>query len=495
MALCAYSGLKKKFPWNMFVLYCNEPRKAATYTIMPGKMRPKPERVLQGLTQPDCKKLLLVQEHRTAMSDIPLHAEETKKDAGPGHTEESRASIVFAVMQLNRMAEDAPYENRNDFIEVIKNADFCSWEPGSVIIEQGSQAERLYVILAGSAAVSPGDGQQAVLEKGSLVGQVSLLTNEPYGSTVIAGDRGLSMLAIKKEALLANPAVYRSLLGRGPSIKGSTCDYELGEKLGEGSTGQVYEIQGHRLCAKIYRLRSDGGSAPPAAIPESILLLRHPHIVSLYENVSAHGSQFIIMDRARGITIRDKNGAPALCRTLRQMMDVFQSEQQCVSLDMTAKVFRHVAAALLYIHEQGFVHRDVKPEHIFIDVSDNDISFMLSDFSLAFPISTRPGKIEGTPHYCPPEAIDIGRSETVIAGSADYYSLAAVCFELLTGQTVFGSSNVLELARQHLEAEPDLSHLPANTPIWLGNFIKQALEKDPALRPGRQDMEKLISVA
>ena len=434
------------------------------------------------------------------MSDMPIDAEETKKDPErqppePGHTEDTRASIVFAVMQLIRTVDDAPYENRNDFIEVIKNADFCSWQAGSIITEQGTQANRLYVILEGSAVATTCDGEPVVLEKGSLVGTMALLTDEPYGSTVVAGDSGASILAIKKETLLGNPAVYRRLLGRGLVIRGGSCDYELGEKLGEGATGHVYEIQGRRLCAKLYRLRAEASNAPPAAIPEDILLLRHPNIVSIHENVSAHGSQFIIMDLARGITIRDKNGAPAHCRTLRQMMDIFQSEQQRVSLDMTAKVFRHVAAALLYIHEQGFVHRDVKPEHIFIDVSDNDISFMLSDFSLAFPISTRPGKIEGTPHYCPPEAIDIGRSETVLAGSADYYSLAAVCFELLTGQTVFGSTNVLELARQHLEDEPDLSHLPANTPIWLGNFINQALQKDPALRPSRQDMEKLITVS
>jgi hypothetical protein len=436
----------------------------------------------------------------SVMSDMPIDADELKNDAEQqpaeaGHTEDTRAFIVFAVMQLNRTAEDPPFENRNDFIQVIKNADFWSLQAGSIITEQGAPADRLYVILEGSAVAAPGDGPPAVIEKGSLVGQAPLLADEPYGETVVAGDSGASVLAIKKETLLAHPAVYRGLLGRGLMISGSSCDYELGAKLGEGSTGHVYEIQGHSLCAKIYRLRPDAGCQPSAAIPEDILRLRHPYIVSIHENISAHGSQFIIMDLARGITIRDKNGAPVHCRTLRQMMDVFQSEQQRVSLDMTAKVFRHVAAALLYIHDQGFVHRDVKPEHIFIDVADNDISFMLSDFSLAFPISTRPGKIQGTPHYCPPEAIDIDRSETVISGSADYYSLAAVCFELLTAETVFGSSNVLELARQHLEAEPDLSRLPSNTPIWLGNFIKQALQKDPGLRPGRQDMEKLIAVS
>ncbi len=282
---------------------------------------------------------------------------------------------------------------------------------------------------------------------------------------------------------------------RGLLIQGRDCAYELGEKLGEGATGHVFEIEGHNLCAKIFRPRHDAAAGIPASIPEDILRLRHPNIVSIHENISAHGAQFIIMDLAKGLTIRRKNGEPARCHNVRQMMEAFQSEQQRVSLDMTAKVFRHVAAALLYIHDQGFVHRDVKPEHIFIDVNDNDISFMLSDFSLAFPISTRPGKIEGTPHYCPPEAISIEKPETLIAGSADFYSLAAVCFELLTGQTVFGCSNVLELAQQHLQAEPDLSILPSETPIWLGKFIEQALKKNPDERPIREEIEKLIAVA
>jgi hypothetical protein len=434
------------------------------------------------------------------MSGTPIDDEETKKDveqgpSDPGHTEDTRASIVFALMQLNRTAKESPYENRNDFIEVIKNADFGSWLAGASIIEQGNPGDRLYFILDGSAVGSGSDGKPEVFEKGNLVGHMPLLTEEPCCSTVIAGDKGVSMLAIKKEALIGNPVVYRSLLGRGLIIRGGSCDYELGDKLGEGFTGHVYEIQGHKLCAKIYRARLNEGSAPPAVIPEDILRLRHPNIVSIHETASAHGSQFIIMDIASGVTIKRNNGASAHCRTLRQMMEVFQSEQQRVSLDMTAKIFRHVATALLYIHEQGYVHRDVKPEHIFIDVSDNDISFKLSDFSLAFPISTRPEKIEGTPHYCPPEAIHIDRPETIISGSADFYSLAAVCFELLTDQTVFGSSNVLELARQHLDAEPDLSRLPSDTPIWLGKFIEQALQKDPARRPLREDIEKLIALA
>ncbi|MBN2106423.1 MAG: protein kinase [Deltaproteobacteria bacterium] len=430
------------------------------------------------------------------MNDTSLETEEMKKEPEqPGTEDDARASIVFALLQLNRATGDVPYENRKDFLEVIKNADFSTWPAGATIIEQGTPGDRLYVILEGSAVDMPPDCAPSVLEKGARIGKMQLLNNEQFSSPVAAGTAGASLLIIKKETLLANPVVYRSLLDQGLLIQGRDCAYVLGEKLGEGATGHVFEIEGHTLCAKIFRPRPDAAAGAPVSIPEEILRLRHPNIVSIHENISAHGAQFIIMDLAKGLTIRRKNGGPARCHNVRQMMEAFQSEQQRVSLDMTAKVFRHVAAALLHIHEQGFVHRDVKPEHIFIDVNENDISFMLSDFSLAFPISTRPGKIEGTPHYCPPEAISIEKPETLIAGSADFYSLAAVCFELLTGQTVFSCSNVLELAQQHLQAEPDLTVLPSETPIWLGKFIEQALKKNPDERPTREEIEKLITGA
>jgi serine/threonine protein kinase len=430
------------------------------------------------------------------MRDTPHETEEIKKEPAQSvSTDDTRASIVFALLQLNRAAGEAPYENRKDFIEAIKNAEFETWQAGAAIIEQGNPGDRLYVILEGTAIDDLCGGEPTVFEKGTIIGRLQMLEDEPFNSTVVAGDAGVSLLMIKRETLLAHPAVYRDLIGQGLFLQGRDCAYELGKKLGEGATGHVFEIEGHNLCAKIFRPRPDAVSVAPVSIPDDILRLRHPNIVSIHEHICSHGAQFIIMDLAKGLTIRRKSGDAVRCHNLRQMMEAFQSEQQRVSLDMTAKVFRHVAAALLYIHGQGFVHRDVKPEHIFIDVNDNDISFMLSDFSLAFPISTRPGKIEGTPHYCPPEAISIEKPETIIAGSADFYSLAAVCFELLTGQTVFTASNILELAQQHLQAEPDLSILPSETPIWLGKFIEQALKKSPDERPVKEEIEKLISVA
>ena len=195
------------------------------------------------------------------MNDTSLETEKMNKEpVQAGNTDDTRASIVFALLQLNRATGDVPYENRKDFLEVIKNADFSTWPAGATIIEQGKPGDRLYIILEGSAVDMPCDCATSVLEKGALIGRMQLLNNEQFSSPVVAGDAGVSLLIIKKETLLANPAVYRSLLDQGLLIQGRDCTYVLGEKLGEGATGLVFEIEGHNLCAKIFRPKLDAAA-------------------------------------------------------------------------------------------------------------------------------------------------------------------------------------------------------------------------------------------
>lgn len=433
------------------------------------------------------------------MNDKTTESEQERKDleqalSETGHDEDARASIIYALMQFNLGGAAAPSDNRREFIDVIKQAEFVSRQPGEPIAGLSMPGDTLFYLLAGSARGGSGEDGPAIFDKGTVLGKPQQPVGGPGSAPFTAGPGGARLLALPSDILAGYPAVYRSLLGRGLVIAGGGADYELGDSLGDGLNGPVYEILGHKLCAKLLRSRlPDQGDA--AAIPEHIMQLRHPHIVSIHETVGCHGLQFIIMDSVSGIDIRSGSGEAVRCRTLRQMLDVFRSQQQRVSLDMTTRMFRHVAAALLFMHDGGFVHRDVKPEHVFIDVCDNEIRFKLSDFSLAFPISTRPRKVVGTPDYCPPEAIDIDKPEALISGAADFYSLAAVCFELLTDQTLFDGVNVLDLAQQHLDAEPDLSRLPDDIPMWLGRFIEQALHKDPARRPERPDIEKLLAVS
>lgn len=405
------------------------------------------------------------------------------------------ASIVFAVMQLNKTegCVDITNDHRADFIEVIKNGALISYPPGATIIKRGETDDCLYVILEGSVFVETPDGKKVTLERGSLVGQMAPLTEEPRNATVIAGDNLVSALVVKKEILFANPSVYRCLLGDGLVISGKTGTYELGVKLGEGMTSKVYAIHGDQYCAKVYKnvLRYEGDFVAKF-IAENFLDLKHPHIVNVYELIEAYGTHFIIMDWARGVNIKKKTGEVVKCLTLRHLIKVYQEEQQRIAVDLAFRMFSQIGAALLHTHQHGYVHRDIKPENIFLDVRDNQVAFMLADFGLALPINTRPAKIAGTPQYMPPEAVDIDNAEMTIGAAADFYSFAAVCYEMLTGQRLFTGTNILELVRQHLYEEPDFSRLPDDTPKPLRQFIERSLRKKPEDRPATDEVKNYI---
>jgi len=405
------------------------------------------------------------------------------------------ASIVFAVMQLNKTegCVDITNDHRADFIEVIKNGSLISYPPGATIIKKGDTDDCLYVILEGSVCVETPDGKKITLERGSLVGQMAPLIDEPRNATVSAGDSLVSALVVKKEILFANPSVYRCLLGDGLVISGKTGTYELGVKIGEGMTSKVYAIHGDRYCAKVYKnvLRYEGDYVAKF-IAENFLDLKHPNIVNVYELIEAYGTHFIIMDWARGVNIKKKTGEVVKCLTLRHAIKAYQEEQQRITVDLAFTMFSQIGAALIHAHQHGYVHRDIKPENIFLDVRDNQIAFMLADFGLALPINTRPAKIAGTPQYMPPEAIDIDNTEMTIGAAADFYSFAAVCYEMLTGERLFTGTNILELVRQHLYEEPDFSRLPEDTPKPLRQFIERALRKRPEDRPGTDEVKNYI---
>jgi serine/threonine-protein kinase len=405
------------------------------------------------------------------------------------------ASIVFAVMQLNKTegCGDITNDHRADFIEVIKNGALISYPPGATIIRKGATDDCLYVILEGSVCVEAPDGKKITLDKGSLVGQMAPLIDEPRNATVVAGESLVSALVVRKETLFANPSVYRCLLGNGLVISGKTGNYELGVKLGEGMTSKVYAVRGERYCAKVYKnvLRYEGDYVAKF-IAENFLDLKHPHIVNVYELIEAYGAHFIIMDWAKGVSIKKKTGEVVKCLTLRHLIKVYREEGQRLAVDLVFRMFSQIGAALLHTHQHGYVHRDIKPDNIFLDVRENQIAFMLADFGLALHINTRPEKIAGTPQYMPPEAVDIENTELTLGGTADFYSFAAVCYEMLTGERLFKGTNILELVRQHLYEEPDLSRLPADIPKTLRQFIERSLRKSPEDRPTADEVGKYI---
>jgi WD40 repeat protein len=141
-----------------------------------------------------------------------------------------------------------------------------------------------------------------------------------------------------------------------------------------------------------------------------------------------------------------------------------------------------VARAVHHAHQHGILHRDLKPANILVDPAGTPL---VADFGLAKRVDaerslTESGAVVGTPRYMAPEQA-AGRKDLTVA--ADVYSLGAVLYERLTGQTPFTGETLLEVLRQVREAEPPRpSSITPGLDRDLETICLKCLEKDPEKR-------------
>lgn len=142
------------------------------------------------------------------------------------------------------------------------------------------------------------------------------------------------------------------------------------------------------------------------------------------------------------------------------------------------------AMALEHMHNQGWVHRDIKPDNYLVN-DDNEVR--LIDFTIARKIPKGISKllggkapVQGTYSYMAPEQI---RGKEVDA-RADIYSFGCMVYELMTGKLPFTATSSSELLNKHLKAKPpDLSMLQKNIQADFGKLVHRMLAKDPNDRP------------
>jgi serine/threonine protein kinase/WD40 repeat protein/tetratricopeptide (TPR) repeat protein len=144
-----------------------------------------------------------------------------------------------------------------------------------------------------------------------------------------------------------------------------------------------------------------------------------------------------------------------------------------------ARLGVQVAHALEYAHQQGVLHRDVKPSNLLLDLSG---TVWVTDFGLAkaegLPDITRAGDLLGTLRYMPPEAFE-GRADA----RSDVYSLGLTLYELLALRPAFDEHDRAKLVRQVTESDPPpVRKVAAGLPRDLATIVGKAIEKEPRRR-------------
>jgi serine/threonine protein kinase len=194
--------------------------------------------------------------------------------------------------------------------------------------------------------------------------------------------------------------------------------------------------------------------------------LRHPNISRLYD-VGRHGVQpYIVMPFLRGLP-------------LAQVLEYRHGQLSCHE---ALAVVGQMAAGLSFIHHHGLVHRDIKPQNVFINQKGRVI---ILDLGVARdksdPGLTKPGTLVGTPYYMAPEQIS-GKVE--VDKRTDVYALAAMTFELLVGRPPFIGTDPFSILQAHKhEPPPDASRLSKQVSWQVAREISCGLAKNKAERP------------
>ncbi len=247
--------------------------------------------------------------------------------------------------------------------------------------------------------------------------------------------------------------------------------YRLTELVGSGGMANVYlardEKEDREVAVKVLKdEHADNGVLVERFESEGRAgkLLHHRNIVRVYDTGEEGGRRFIVMEYARGVTLKE---------VIKQRISL--DPEACI--DIAVQVLR----ALAHAHAKGIVHRDVKPHNILLQ-ANGDVK--VYDFGIAQTIGEkRAGEektsVMGTVYYLSPEQ---ARAEPAEVRS-DIYSFGITLFEMLTGTVPFTGTSVIDVAKKHLNEEvPAPRSVDERIPKSLNDIVRKATRKNLRLR-------------
>ncbi len=255
--------------------------------------------------------------------------------------------------------------------------------------------------------------------------------------------------------------------------------YKIGALIGEGGMGAVYEAEREDLgnMKVAIKVLHPGFSSREDLMQrfrreaEVVAALDHPNIVKVLDfHSSSDGPTFFVMERLRGAALGS----------------VLATESQ-LSIPRSAFIGFQILAALSAAHRAGVIHRDLKPDNVFLtSVSGMRDIVKLLDFGIAKHTGvpseqklTQTGVVLGTPAYMAPEYARGGK----VDARSDVYAVGCVLYEALTGKEPFTAENYNALLFAIQEKDPvSLTEVRPDVPLALAEVIQKAMAKNPDLR-------------
>jgi eukaryotic-like serine/threonine-protein kinase len=257
--------------------------------------------------------------------------------------------------------------------------------------------------------------------------------------------------------------------------------YRIQELIGVGGVGFVVSATHLQLDDEVALklLKPEFASHPEAVRSFSLearasFRIRSEHVARVYDvDVLPDGTPFMVMELLRGEDLRT---------ILRR--------HRVLPIEFAVDLALQTCEALATAHACGIVHRDVKPENLFVTQAGETPHIKVLDFGISQALITSPTRLQGggmpttiavgTPPYMSPEQI---RGASDLDGRADVWSLGCVIYELLTGLAPFARMSVMQACAAVLEEEPaPLHESRPDLPPALEQAVMRCLIKDPSLR-------------
>ncbi len=257
-------------------------------------------------------------------------------------------------------------------------------------------------------------------------------------------------------------------------------DYTVERELGGGGMSRVFVATDNALGRKVaikVLLENLAATVSLDRFNREIMVvaaLQHPHVVGILKAGESNGLPYYIMPFVEGESLRHRlqqTGAPSISESIQ--------------------ILRDVARAMSYAHQNGVVHRDIKPDNVLLSSG----SAALTDFGVAKAVDTAQQQVEertdpgltragtslGTPTYIAPEQ---AAGDANVDHRADIYAFGVMAYEMLAGTPPFHDRSPQALMAAHIAEPPrPLADRVSSIPPRLAELVMRCLAKDAADRP------------